>query len=132
MIVIIVGTDRAELGKVKKSELYKRFYESRMQLYKVYPGSTTRARFVHEDGHEDTDEVIVFPENSLAPFLPRNIDYSQERILAEITTHKFAAPTGLLGKSNIWMHKAEEWRTALGPYMVWIIVGLVLAYAFLA
>ena len=132
MIVITLAQNRAEIAKIKKADLDKHFYLNKGQCYKVYPDGLTRMRITMDGQEQESEEVIVYWENALVPHVQRNVDYSAERIVTEIQTHKLMTPTGLMGKTNLWMHKVEEWRTALGPYMVWIIVGLVLAYAFLA
>lgn len=44
MMVIIIGTNRAEMCKVPVKDQDKHFFMTRKQLYKVYPDGLSRMR----------------------------------------------------------------------------------------
>lgn len=132
MMVIIIGCNRAEICKVKVSDLDRHFYCSRGQLYKVYPDGLTRMRITAVDGKVSDDEVVVFAENCRYPYHTRGLDYTLDTILREIDQHKLMQPHGLLTKYRVWFTRAGKvWRAVL-PFMGLIISAVIVIWAFLS
>lgn len=133
MMVIIVGANRAELYKVKTSEQGKHFIQSKGQLYKVYPDGLRRMRVYGADGKEkESEEVLVYSENSIVPYKPGTTPYTADRILAEIDGHKEARGMGgILGPAAYIKAGADMWR-GIRPMLPMIIAVIVVAYAFIS
>lgn len=131
MMVIIIGCNRAEMCKVRTVDLDRHFYQSRNQLYKVYPDGLSRIRIVEAGKKEVDDEVVVFAENCRYPYHARGLDYSLDTILREIDQHKLMQPHGLLAKYKIWFGRVGSvWRQIV-PWMGLMITGVIVAWAFL-
>ena len=132
MKVIIIGSNRAELCKVPIKDLDKHFFMTRRQLYKVYPDGLTRMRVYDRDGIEkESEEVIVYSENAIVPYHPRHVDYSQDRILAEIDEHKLMGSTKSIFPYRVYFTTARNIWREIGPMFPIIVAGIVLAYALL-
>lgn len=133
MMVIIIGRNRAELCKVPVKDLDKHFFMTRRQLYKVYPDGLSRMRIYDADGVEqESEEVIVYAENAIIPYHPLHVDYTPDRILAEIDEHKLmGASKGGVWPYRIYFTEAKNiWRD-IGPLFPLLVGGIVLAYALL-
>lgn len=131
MIIIIIGTNRAEQCKVKMRDLDKHFFQTRGQLYKVYPDGLTRMRIVDADGYEqESEEVLVYAENSIEPYHPRSVSYSQDRILAEIDEHKLMTKGTSPGR--LLIHKAMGIMREIVPYFGLILAGIVVLWGMIS
>ena len=129
MKVYIFGRNRAEIGKIKLKDVEKHFYTSRRQLYIVRPDNLTRV-FLNKYGHpEGDDEIIVYKENALIPYHPRNGCYYDWKIMAEIDEHKIMLQPK---KSPIVlaMKSVKDISKALSGSLVGLIVVGVIIYAF--
>lgn len=129
-MVIIIGRNRAELCKVPTKDQERHFFQSRGQLYKVYPDALTRAD-IDDMGRIRTDEIIVFRENALVPYHPHDVDYSFDTLLREVDEHKLMSPRTLLGNAQIFFRKAGNIWKQIVPYIGLIITGVIVAWAFL-
>lgn len=88
MQVHIIGHNRAEMCKIKNRDVEKHFFTSRRMLFKVYADGLTRCRRTRY-GHPDTDEeIIIYKENAIVPYRPRQVSYLDWKICAEIDEHK--------------------------------------------
>ena len=132
MMVIIIGSNRAELCEVPVKDLGKHFFMSRGQLYKVYPDGLSRMRVYDEGGVEqESEEVIVYAENAIVPYHPRHVCYDPDRILAEIDEHKLMGARRTVFPYRIYFTEAKNiWRD-IAPMFPLIVGGLVLLWALL-
>ena len=133
MMVIVIGSNRAELCEVPVKDLDKHFFMTRGQLYKVYPDGLSRMRVYDADGVEqESEEVIVYAENAIVPYHPRHVSYDPDRILAEIDEHKLMGSRKTVFPYRIYFTEAKSLWREISPLVPFIIAGLVLAYAFIA
>lgn len=132
VMVIIIGSNRAEMCKVPIKDLNRHFFMSRGQLYKVYPDGLTRMRIFDKDEREqESEEVIIYAENAIKPYHPRHVCYDADRILAEIDEHKLMGSSRTIFPYRIYFTEARNLWREIGPIFPFIVAGLVLAYAFL-
>lgn len=102
MMVIIIGENRVEYCKVKKQDEHLHFFQSRNQLYKLYPNGLTRTRIFDYDGLEvANEEAIIFYENETHPYDTHDIDYSMDRLLSDVDRHKMMLPSKA-GRKKLW------------------------------
>ena len=88
MLVYIVGRSTVKICRVRNTDRDKHFFAHRGQIYKVYPeGLTTFNRYRFGE-KQDTEELIVYSENSTVPWQTHGIDYSASKVLSEIDEHK--------------------------------------------
>lgn len=129
MMIIIRGRARAELCPIKKKDQEKHYFCHRAsQLYKVYPDDLHRMT-IYRYGQlvKKEEEVLIFPENSLAPDHPRGESYEFDKCAAELDEHKLMAPKSTFGGLNLMI----KLRTGLKPLLPALIVVCVLAYSFI-
>lgn len=132
MKVIIIGCNRAEIVTIKTMNQNKHFLESRGQLYKVAPDALTRMRIIKDGKEEDSEEVVIYRENSIVPYHSHGVPHDQERILAEIDEHKLMGPDpSPLGRVRPWIKEARSSWTALAPMIPAIGAVIILAWAML-
>ena len=132
MMIIIVGSNRAELCKVPTKDLEKHFFLTRGQLYKVYPDGLSRMRVYATDGTEqESEEVLVYAENAIVPYHPKHVDYSQDRILAEIDEHKLMGSQKAVWPYRIYFTQARSIWREIGPMFPLIVAGVILLWALL-
>lgn len=134
MIIIIVGQNRVEYCNIRKSDQEKKLFASRQQLYKVVPEGLVRMRRRDENGNEqESEEVIIYPEGSGVPYdTINNVSYYQEDVLPEIDMIRGALGHGLFNsKTKLLMKAKSAMDNYILPYIGVVIVGVILAYAFL-
>lgn len=123
--IIIIGSNRATIGKISVRQLDRHFFRDKGMTYKIYPDGFTRIRNFDKDGVEmESDEGYAFPENGTVPYHPRHVDFSDRRIAADIRTGQLL--------NDGWLKK-KQWSTAassLKPYAGLIMLGMLLIYAF--
>lgn len=130
MQVHVIGRNRAEICKVKNKDVEKHFFSSRRMLFKVYADGLTRC-IVTKYGHWKMDEeIIIYKENAIIPYHPKNVCYADWKICAEIDEHKKMlkykqSPFFLIAKGY------KDIKKAMGGSFVMLCVLGVLAYAFL-
>lgn len=132
MMVIIIGKNRAEYCRVRKKDLSQHFFITRNQLYKIYPDALTPMEVHHDDAWVESESVLVFEENATKPYHCKYpADYDMDPILATIDEHKLMMPkkAGLKGFFTSKSMSSFNMRTLL-ELMPWIVVGIVLLYAF--
>lgn len=135
MIIIIVGENRVEYCTVKRSDQEKKLFSSRQQLYKVVPEGLVRMRRINGSGEEiGSEEVIIYREGASAPYDTINgVSYYQEDVLPEIDMIRDALGGGLFDRNKRLLMKAKgAIDNFLIPYLGLIVVGVILAYAFLS
>lgn len=131
MQVHIIGHNRAEICKIKNKDVEKHFFTSRRMLFKVYADGLTRCRRTRY-GRPDTDEeIIIYKENAIVPYHPRQVSYLDWKICAEIDEHKKMltvrqSPLTLLSKGYRGVSKALS-----GGTLTAVIMAGVLIYAFI-
>lgn len=130
MQVIIIGRNRAEICKVKRRDEEKHFFESRKMLMKVYADNLTRCK-IYRYGHWDKDEeIIIYKENAIVPYHPKNGCFADWKLCAEIDEHKNLIPS----KTSPLILIAKGYKglsKALGGSMMGVCMLAILAYAFL-
>ena len=132
MKVIIVGCNRAEIIPIKVANQNKHFLESRGQLYKVAPDALTRMRMIKDGREEDSEEVLVYRENSITPYHSHGVPHDQERILAEIDEHKLmGSDPSPLGRSIAWIKEARSTWGTVAPMLPAALAVVILAWALL-
>ena len=134
MIIIIVGQNRVEYSNIRKSDQEKKLFATRQQLYKVVPEGLVRMRRRDENGVElESEEVIIYPEGSDVPYdTINNVSYYQEDVLPEIDMIRGALGHGLfINKTKLLMKAKSAMDNYILPYIGVVIVGVILAYAFL-
>lgn len=130
MQVHIVGHNRAEICKIKNRDVEKHFFTSRRMLFKVYADGLTRCKRTRY-GRPDTDEeIIIYKENAIIPYHPRQVSYLDWKICAEIDEHKKMltvrqSPLTLISKG--YKSIAKE----LSGGLTAVIMAGVLIYAFI-
>lgn len=136
MQVIIIGSDRAEICKVKVRDLEKHYFTTRGQLYKVYPDGLTGLEIYDYTKNPDNpvksfDEVIVYSENASIPYHPRRVSYDNDVLLYQIDQHKEMIGHGILSRGQLMFKQAANLWKALLPMLPMIVVGVILLWAFL-
>lgn len=132
MKVIIVGCNRAEIVTIKAMNQNKHFLESRGQLYKVAPDALTRMRIIKDGKEEDSEEVVIYRENSIRPYHAHGVPHDQERILAEIDEHKLMGPDpSPLGRVRPWISEARKNYNLIVPMLPMALAVVILAWALL-
>lgn len=127
--IIIIGPTHAYICDIPRNE-GRHFIQFRGGLYKAYPAAFRRMRVLDTSGRETgSEDVIIYREGAITPYAPGDIDYSLDRTLAEIDEHKLMHSGG--SWSRPFFRAAVQTWNGLLPMMPWIIVGLILAYAFL-
>ena len=100
MMVMIFGEDRAEYCSVKRKMKEKHFFETRNQLYRVYPQGLARVRINNFDEEITSAEIITYAENEIWPYIIKgHIDYSMDNFMMDIDEHKLMAKDWF-GKTN--------------------------------
>lgn len=131
MMLIVIGSSRAEMIKVKKRDYEKHFLVTRGQLYKLYPDGLERC-FVYDYGvRKDDEEMIVYPENGIIPYHPRRQMYTMAKILSEIDNHKncIGGKRGFFGDPLAAMGAARSIWRELSLILPFIVAGVVLLWA---
>ena len=138
MQVIIIGIDRVDVCDIKdgffSTKEDKHFLKRRAQIYSVYPEMMRRMRCRDESGEYRTDEVLVYKENAIIPYHPREEipedEYAEyiDKTLAQIDLHK-SMHRGMFGGS-MFLQKAGNIWAAITPFAGFAILGLILLYAF--
>lgn len=132
MKVIIIGCNRAEIIPIKVANQNKHFLESRAQLYKIAPDALTRMRIIKDGKEEDSEEVLVFRENSIAPYHSHGVPHDPEGILSEIDEHKLLGPDpSPLGRSIAWIKEARSTWGTVAPMLPAALAVVILAWALL-
>lgn len=132
MQLIIKGTNRAKIFKVKPKDYDKHFVSTDGMVYKTYPDGLTRT-ICTEYGHPAHDEeTIVYAENAIKPYHPRKQCYIFNKILAEIDEHKMADVKPRPSVARLLVSHSSEIRKAWAAYGTAIIVCVVIGYAFLS
>lgn len=131
MRVIIIGWNRAEDTKIKDKDFDKHFFQERKQCYRIFPDGLTRMRIFKDGVEQESDEVIVFPENGIIPHLTRGLDYSPEAIKSDIDFHKNATATGFMNRFKLFINASSSIYWGVAPYLGLIITGIIVGCAFL-
>ena len=132
MKVIILGNNMADMVTIKAKDFDKHYLQRRKQAYRIFPDGLTRMR-IWEDGVEiDSDEVIVFPENSGVPHVTRGLDYSDLARMSDIDLHRDGmSGGGFFNRFKMFVDAGVTYYGMLAPFMGMIIAGIILAWALL-
>ena len=131
MKIIILGTNRAEINNIKVKDFDKHFFSARKQAYRVFPDGLTRIRIYKDGVEQESDEVIVYPENGIIPHVTRGLDYSPMAIKSDMDFHRNATSEGFLNRFKLFIDNGSSIYKSLAPYMALIVTGLIVAWAFL-
>lgn len=129
MQITIKCVNRVYLWKIKNKSRHKGFFRINGQMYKAYTSELKRLRRSKHDEEKDTDDVIIFDDNSRVPYDTNNTtSYDQDAIIEEIDAIKFAyrgkPKFGLWGKVG---GSFDKWW----PLLVLGIFGILIAAAFM-
>lgn len=127
MQIGIKGCDYVYLWNVKKNKQNKIFFRIKNQMYKVYPSELRRMRVKKYGEDWGTDAVIIFNEESLQPYHPRDMSYSQDDTLMDIDARKFTYKSKVKGSIFSKFSGVNGWW----PVLVVGIALAVVAFAFL-
>ena len=131
MKVIIFGTDRCEITEIKRKDFDKHFFQERKQCYRIFPDGLTKMRIWIDGVEQDSDEVIVYPENGIVPHVTRGLDYGPGAIKSDIDFHKNATSTSFLGRFNLFVNAGQNIYAGIAPYLALIVTGIIVAWALL-
>lgn len=129
-IILILGKNRAEFCRPKKKDVdVKHFFVTRNQLYKVYPDMYIKCRWIWCNVEVGTDEFVVYPENGIRPHIQAGAYTNFDKLMMDIDEHKMTN-TGFSKKPFGIMN--SKTRSMLKDLLPFVIMGAVLAYAFLS
>lgn len=92
MQVHIIGRNRAEICKVKNRDVDKHYFRSRNMLFSVFPDNLTRCIITKYGRWDNDEEIIIYKENAIIPYHPKNGCFADWKICAEIDEHKKLLP----------------------------------------
>lgn len=128
--VIIIGANGHEYAKIKTKNKRKRYFETKNQLYRVYPEGYVRMKV---NGLEKTTdaECIIYDECCIAPYdLPdKTMDYSADAFEEDVWLDK--------QMSSAFERKRLSWQNVgtffdqFGKYIPFVLIGGVVAIAFI-
>lgn len=131
MKILIVGTNRAEYSKIKPKDYDKHFFEIRRQLYKAYPDGLTRTIITEYGRRQHDEEFIVYKENAIVPYHPRQQQYTMAKIISEIDEHKLMTAKSTFGGMKLMMKQAGDVWKQLKVMLPILAAGIILLYAVL-
>lgn len=120
MQIGIKGCDYVYLWNVRKNKQNKIFFRIKDQMYQVYPSELRRMRINKYGESAGTDAVIIFTEECLQPYHPKDMSYNQDDILMAIDSRKFTYKSKIKGR--IW--------DKFGNFNAWwpvLVIGIALA-----
>lgn len=88
MQVHVIGRNRAEICKVKNKDTDKHYFMSRKMLFSVFPDNLTRCIITKYGRWKTDEEIIIYKENAIIPYHPKNGCFADWKICAEIDEHK--------------------------------------------
>lgn len=129
--VIIIGSNGHEYARIKPKNKKKRYFETKNQLYRVYPEGFTRMRVTHIDGSIEYAECVIYDENCIVPYcIPsKTMDYSSEAFMEDIWLDKQQA--------NDYLKKRLSWQNVgsflqqYGKYLPFVLIGGIVVIAFI-
>lgn len=107
MKVIISGVNRMEFCEIKKKDLDKRFFMTRGELYFIPTNGMTRMRRYEYGKEKESDEVIIYEENTIVPYDQRDVHYNMEFLLADIDRYKMMT-------NYSWFSQVKPWFSTTG------------------
>lgn len=131
MYVIISGANRAEFCEVvRKKDFDRRFFMTRGQLYFIPTNGMARMRVIEYGKERDSEAVIIYEENSIAPYDTCGLNYSMDNLLSEIDLYKGMTDFSMFKSNQLWFQNIGKslWKFLTAPIG---IVALVLAYVLL-
>lgn len=133
MRAIIIGWNHAEDINIKVKDFDKHFLQLRHQSYRVFPDGLTRMRIYKNGVEQESDEVIVFPENSRIPHNTQGLDYGNLALKSDMDLHKdVISRAGFFNSFKMFIDTGRSIWISLAPYLGIIVAGIVLVYAFLS
>ena len=130
MQVHIIGRNRAEMCRIKNRDTDKHYFMSRRMLFSVYPDNLTRCIITKYGRWKTDEEIIIYKENAIIPYHPKNGCFADWKICAEIDEHKKL----LIGKQSPLTLIANGYKglsKVIGGSGIALIMLGILAYAFL-
>lgn len=128
---IIEGKNRTEFCKAKDKDIdRKRFFATRGMLYRGYPNQFTRMRIYEYGVEKGTEEVLVYQENCIHAQQERGIHVDPDHLMCDIDEYKNMVKLTKAGKQ--WGMLSLMKDSTLKQYFPFIIVGVVLLYAFIS
>lgn len=129
--VIIIGANGHEHARIKPKNKKKRYFETKNQLYRVYPEGFVRMRITHIDGSTEYAECIIYDENCIVPYhLPtETMNYSGDAFEEDIWLDK--------QQSSVFAKKRLSWQNVgtffqqYGKFLPFMLIGGIVAVAFI-
>ena len=133
MMAIILGYNRAEVVEIKTKDFDKHFLQLRNQSYRIFPDGLTRMRIYINGVEQESEEVIVFPENGRIPHNTQGLDYSNKALKTDMDLHKDAQShvKGFFNGFKLFVDTGRSIYSQLVPYLGLLIAGIVVLYAFM-
>ena len=129
MQIGIKAVDHIYLWNVKKNKQNKVFFRIKNQMYKVYR-SELRRMFITKYGEYDgTDEIIMFIEEAIQPYHPKNMSYDQDDTMMDIDARKFTY--GGILKGGFFAKLSNGLAGQMWPLIVVAVAGIAVLYGFL-
>lgn len=91
-----------------------------------------RCKITKYNRSKKDDEVIVFSENGIVPYHPKNVSYDDWKLCAEIDEHKKILDYGQSPKSLMARAAHEVQHGGLGTLITGLIVLLIIGWAMLS
>lgn len=131
MKVIITGVNRVEFCDIKRQDLDKRFFLTRGELYFIPTNGLVRMRKIDYGKERESEEVIVYEENSITPYDTCGLNYEMDLMLADIDRYKMMTNYSWFKSVKPWFETTgiQLWKLATSGGGIALIV---LIWAFLS
>lgn len=129
--VIIIGANGHEYAKIKPKNKKKRYFETKNQLYRVYPEGFSRMKIEHIDGSVEYAECIIYDENCIAPYhIPSDtMDYSADAFEEDIWLDK--QQSAAYQKKHLSWQNVGSFLQQYGKFLPFVLIGGIVAIAFI-
>lgn len=128
--VIIIGANGHEYAEIKTKNKRKRYFETKGQLYRVYPEGYVRMKIHGIDGDDDA-EVIIYDENCIAPYdITPTMDYSADAFEEDIWIDK--SMSSAYEKKHLSWQNVGSFMQQNSKYIPFVAIGIVVLFAFIS
>lgn len=125
--IIIEGVNRTEFCKPKTKDIdVRRFFETRGMLYRAYPDQLTKMKMYKFGVEVGSDEVIVYPENSIHPLKEFGTPIDMDKLLADCDANKILTGTGV---KKPWGKLSSKTMSKIWSVLPIAMIGIVLLWA---
>lgn len=128
--VIIIGANGHEYAEIKNKNKKKRYFETKGQLYRVYPEGYVRMKII---GLEKTEyaECIIYDENCIAPYdIPHeSMDYSADAFEEDIWLDK--KMSNKFDRKHLSWENVGTFMQRYGKFLPIVLIGGIVVIAFI-